>query len=118
MFLKASEVFSLMEQLANLTMKTLISDEKHLLSDHDARFKHLGSSGKSKILKRDLEARAMNENYKITFRLPLNEKLDGILPCTLWAPYSKQHICGKMYISNNYICFESRVSPLRFSIIH
>lgn len=112
MFLRASEVLNLMEQLANLTMKTLISDEKQHLLNTDNDFKLKSSRNalkKSKILKRDLEARAMSENYKITFRLPLNEKLDGTLPCTLWTPYNKQHIWGKMYISNNYICFESRV---------
>ena len=108
MFLKVSEVYSLMEQLA---MKRLISDEKHYFSgDNDSRLKssrHV--SKKTNILKRDLDARAMTENYKISFRLPLNEKLDGTLPCTLWTPYNKQHVWGKMYLSNNYICFESRV---------
>lgn len=111
MFLKVSEVYSLMEQLANLAMKSLISDEKHYFSnENDAKLKssrHV--SKKPNILKRDLDARAMTENYKICFRLPLNEKLDGTLPCTLWTPYNKQHVWGKMYLSNNYICFESRV---------
>lgn len=96
-----------MEQLANLTMKKLISDEKQqpmLLSDQNK-----AKSKASNILKRDLDAKALTENYKITFRLPLNEKLDGTLPCSLWTSYNKQHVWGKMYLSNNYICFESRV---------
>lgn len=112
MFLKATEVYSLMEQLVNLTMKSLISDERQslLIVENEAKLKNVRSSSKrSKILKRDLDARAMTENYKITFRLPMNEKLDGTLSCTLWAPYNKQHIWGKMYLSNNYICFEIRV---------
>lgn len=111
MFFKASEVYSMMEQLANLAMKSLISDEKHYFANEsDSRLKssrHI--SKKSDVLKRDLDARAMTENYKICFRLPLNEKLDGTLSCTLWTPYNKQHVWGKMYLSNNYICFESRV---------
>ncbi|OTF75888.1 hypothetical protein BLA29_012992 [Euroglyphus maynei] len=113
MFLKAAEVYSLMEQLVNLAMKSLISDEKqHLLASIDNNKSSKNShpaSKKLKILKRDLDARAMCENYKITFRLPMDEKLDGTLPCTLWTPYNKQHVWGKMYLSNNYICFESRV---------
>lgn len=119
MFLKANEVYSLMEQLVNLAMKSLISDEKqHLLAidntsgghNNNPNNKSKNSQGFSKkILKRDLDARAMCENYKITFRLPMDEKLDGTLPCTLWTPYNKQHVWGKMYLSNNYICFESRV---------
>ena len=44
------------------------------------------------------------------FRLPVGEKLDGNIPCTLWAPYNKSNIGGTMYLSRNYICFASRVS--------
>lgn len=107
-----------MEQLVNLTMKSLISDEKQqLLSvETEAKLRRVGFK-KSKILKRDLDARAMTENYKITFRLPMNEKLDGMISCTLWTPYNKQHIWGKMYLSNNYICFESRVSVRFYQFI-
>lgn len=118
-----------MEQLVNLAMKSLISDEKQNLlslnylqnhdSDHSSRI-----TKKMLILKRDLDSRALSENYKITFRLPMNEKLDGSMPCTLWTPYNKQHVWGKMYLSNNYICFESRVClgsmsqslPIQFSL--
>ncbi|KAF7493030.1 TBC1 domain family member 9 [Sarcoptes scabiei] len=122
MFIKASEVYYLMEQLVNLAMKSLISDEKQNLlslnylqnhdSDHSSRI-----TKKMLILKRDLDSRALSENYKITFRLPMNEKLDGSMPCTLWTPYNKQHVWGKMYLSNNYICFESRVLNLLSLII-
>ncbi|KAI2798993.1 TBC1 domain member 8B, partial [Blomia tropicalis] len=117
MFMKVSEVYSVMEQLANLAMKSLISDEKHYFSNESFNEFRLKSSRHSNtkkprtssILKRDLDARAMTENYKITFRLPLNEMLDGSLSCTLWTQFNKQHVWGKMYLSNNYICFESRV---------
>lgn len=110
MFLRTSEVYSLMEQLANITMKTLISDEKMSLGSEKSMVSK-GEKSKSKnILKKDLDARTMTENYTITFRLPLNEKLDGMLPCTMWTPFNKQHVWGKMYLSTNYICFESRVS--------
>ncbi len=149
--LRVSEVYALMEQLANLAMKSLISEERTTLQQqlsntssnsgsatgdgldggtggtrirsHNYHHHHQLSAGttsssaskarttssSSGILKRDLDARAMTENYKISFRLPLNELLDGSLPCTLWTPFNKQHVWGKMYLSNNYICFESRV---------
>ncbi len=113
MFLKTSETFNLMEQLANITMKQMISDDvqKTFIVDHNLRSKKSKNvPKKASFLKRDLDARAMSESYRITFRLPSNEKLDGTLPCTLWTPYNKQHVWGKMYLSNNYICFESRVS--------
>lgn len=57
---------------------------------------------------RDLDARAKNEWYRATFRLPQDERLDGHTGCTLWTPFSKLHIPGQMFISGNYICFASK----------
>lgn len=57
---------------------------------------------------RDLDARAKNECYRATFRLPKDERLDGHTGCTLWTPFNKLHIPGQMFISNNYICFASK----------
>lgn len=57
---------------------------------------------------RDLDARAKNESYRATFRLPGDERLDGHTSCTLWTPFSKLHIPGQMFISTNYICFASK----------
>lgn len=61
-------------------------------------------------MKRDLDARAKSESYRLLFRLPSNEKLDGCIDCTLFTPYNKQHVSGCLFLSQNYICFESRVS--------
>ena len=38
--------------------------------------------------------------------------LDGNVVCSLWTPYNKRHIKGKLYLSNNYICFMSKVINL------
>lgn len=57
---------------------------------------------------RDLDARAKNEYYRATFRLPGDERLDGHTSCTLWTPFTKLHIPGQMFISGNYICFASK----------
>lgn len=57
---------------------------------------------------RDLDARAKNECYRATFRLPRDERLDGHTSCTLWTPFNKLHIPGQMFISSNYICFASK----------
>lgn len=112
MFLKTSETFALMEQLANIAMKQLICEE---IFSTDTELVHKLSKNvpkKPSFLKRDLDARAHSEAYRMTFRLPCIEKLDGSTECTLWTPYNKQHVWGKLYISSNYICFESRVKGL------
>ena len=112
MLIKPSETFRLMQQLANLAMKQLMTDDK--LGSYQADFDLISKTcknapKKASFLKRDLDARQMSEAYRMTFRLPAQEKLDGTLPCMLWTPYNKQNIWGKLFLSTNYICFESRV---------
>jgi hypothetical protein len=46
------------------------------------------------------------------FRLPNRDMLDGTVVCSLWTPYNKKYARGKIYISNNYICFASKVPKL------
>lgn len=67
---------------------------------------------KPSFLKRDLDARAHSEAYRLQFRLPGNEKLDGSIDATLWTPYNKRYAWGKIFLSQNYLCFESRVNIL------
>ncbi|KAE8614078.1 hypothetical protein XENTR_v10007971 [Xenopus tropicalis] len=106
MFLNISETFKLMEQLANIAMRQLLDNEGF----HEDRnlSKPKRSLKKTSALKRDLDARAKNERYRATFRLPRDERLDGHTDCTLWTPFAKMHIPGQMFVSNNYICFSSK----------
>uniref|UniRef100_A0A8D2AWV0 TBC1 domain family member 9B n=1 Tax=Sciurus vulgaris TaxID=55149 RepID=A0A8D2AWV0_SCIVU len=106
MFLNISETFKLMEQLANLAMRQLL-DNKGFLEDK-ALPRPIRPHRNISALKRDLDARAKNECYRATFRLPRDERLDGHTGCTLWTPFNKVHIPGQMFISNNYICFASK----------
>ncbi|XP_008583197.1 PREDICTED: TBC1 domain family member 9B isoform X1 [Galeopterus variegatus] len=106
MFLNIGETFKLMEQLANLAVRQLL-DSDDFLEDKPLP-RPIRPHRNISALKRDLDARAKNECYRATFRLPRDERLDGHTGCTLWTPFNKLHIPGQMFISNNYICFASK----------
>lgn len=118
MLLKPSETYSLMEQLANMAMNQLINEEG-FEADREL-IKKVSSKNvprKPSYIKRDLDARAHSEAYRMAFRLPVTEKLDGSTECTHLTSYSKRHVWGRMYISSSYLCFESRVKNLVSVII-
>ncbi|KAJ8968056.1 hypothetical protein NQ314_002495 [Rhamnusium bicolor] len=115
MFLSKNETFTLMEQLVDLAVKRLIDDKRSYSEDKELLYKLSTfslakmSRKKASFLKRDLDARAQSEAYRLMFRLPSTEKLDGSIDCTLLTPYNKKHVTGRLFLSQNYICFESRV---------
>lgn len=119
LLLHITETFGLMEQLANLAMRQLLSEEGY---EEDKTLpvltKNRGKSVKKvPSLKRDLDARARSEFYRNLFRLPVEEKLDGHCECTLWSPHEKCHEWGTLYCSPNYLCFNSKVRQLLSVVI-
>ncbi|KAM9722539.1 TBC1 domain family member 8 isoform 2-T2 [Dama dama] len=100
MFLNLDEVFKIMEQLADVTLRRLLDNEGFDLDP--------GLQEPSQITKRDLEARAQNEFFRAFFRLPRREKLHAVLDCSLWTPFSRCHTAGQMFTSDSYICFASK----------
>ncbi|KAK7828464.1 hypothetical protein U0070_008973 [Myodes glareolus] len=111
-FLNLDEVFKMMEQLADVTLRRLLDNE---VFDLDPDLQE-----PSQITKRDLEARAQNEFFRAFFRLPRKERLHAVVDCSLWTPFSRCHTAGRMFTSDSYICFASRedgccnvVLPLR-----
>ncbi|CAH7232128.1 Tbc1d8 [Phodopus roborovskii] len=111
-FLNLDEVFKIMEQLADVTLRRLLDNE---VFDLDPDLQE-----PSQITKRDLEARAQNEFFRAFFRLPRKERLHTVVDCSLWTPFSRCHTVGRMFTSDSYICFASRedgccnvVLPLR-----
>jgi len=111
-FISTEETFHLMQQLANMAMTQLISEEGF---EEDRALPTTVSKKKSArkwSLKRDLDARARSDAYRCIFNLPATEKLDGEAECTLWTPYNKQHVWGTLYLSSGFLCFASRVKNL------
>ncbi|XP_072943418.1 TBC1 domain family member 9 [Epargyreus clarus] len=114
MFLKKNETFALMQQLANIAMKQLIDDKSGSFNIDKDLLTKLSKNvpKKPSFLKRDLDARKQSNLYTLRFRLPQYEKLDGTEECTLWTPYNKKHNWGRLFLSQNFICFDSRVPHL------
>ncbi|XP_041977166.1 TBC1 domain family member 9 isoform X2 [Aricia agestis] len=114
MLLKKKETYALMQQLANIAMKQLIDDKTGQFNSDKELLTKLSKNvpKKPSFLKRDLDARKQSNLYTLRFRLPQNEKLDGSEECTLWTPYNKKHNWGRLYLSQNFLCFDSRVHNL------
>ncbi|KAM7418268.1 hypothetical protein PAMA_017766 [Pampus argenteus] len=110
MFLNINDTFKLMEQLANMAMRQLLDNEA-FAADRSLP-KPCKTLKNVSVLKRDFDARAKNERYRTMFRLTQDERLDGHTDCTLWTPFAKMHVVGQLFISNNYICFNSRDEEL------
>lgn len=124
MFAKSSETYALIEQLANLAMKQIMNSEETDISHTSSVIKsdlytlnRDKPHGKLPHLKRELDARALSETCRRIFRLPSKEKLDGFIQCSLFTPYNKQSVWGKLYLFDDYVCFTSKanVSFLKLS---
>ncbi|XP_052872523.1 TBC1 domain family member 9 [Anopheles cruzii] len=107
-----AEAYQLIEQLSKLTMQKMIQDPNQPLVDHDPvvlKKTEKNVAQKTQLL-RDLTARQQSDEYRIHFRVPKTEILDGMIKASLWAPYAKKHITGVLYLSQNYLCFKSEVA--------
>ncbi|XP_078514155.1 TBC1 domain family member 8 isoform X1 [Lissotriton helveticus] len=112
MFLNIDEVYQIMEQLADVTLRRLLDNEVFELDPT--------LQDPSQITKRDLQDRWQNELFRAFFKLPRKERLHEVADCSLWTPFSRCHTVGRIYASDSYICFASKedgscnvVIPLR-----
>lgn len=115
MFLNIGDTFRLMEQLANMAMSTLLDHERARPQaepsprpERDQAKAGAATRNAAPQIKRDLDARAKNQQYRSWFRLTEEERLDGHTDCTLWAPFAKSHVPGQLFISSSCLCFRSR----------
>ncbi|XP_053311081.1 TBC1 domain family member 8 isoform X2 [Spea bombifrons] len=104
MFLDINEVFRIMEQLADVSVRRLLDNEMFEL---DANLQE-----PTQITRRDLEARAQKEFFRALFKLPRKEALHEVLDCSLWTPFSRCHTAGRIYASDSYLCFASKEDGL------
>ncbi|KAH8286218.1 hypothetical protein KR054_004832, partial [Drosophila jambulina] len=114
MLFNAKEAHLLIEQLNKMAIKQLIHDPDSPVVDHDpSNFARLGNKvSKKPVLLRDLTARQKSEEFRIHFRLPQSEIIDGKIKANIWTPYSKRFNAGYIYLSPNFFCFRSDVKDL------
>lgn len=104
----ATETYNLIEQLSKMAMQQMIHDPESASSAMDQASTSKSSSVKPFLL-RDFTAQQHSEDYRIFFRLPANEKLDGMVKASLWLHHAKKHARGTVYLSQNFLCFKSEV---------
>uniref|UniRef100_A0A8C2Z0K1 TBC1 domain family member 9B n=1 Tax=Cyclopterus lumpus TaxID=8103 RepID=A0A8C2Z0K1_CYCLU len=104
MFLNINDTFKLMEQLATIAMRQLL--------DNEAFAADRSLPKPCKTLRNVSALKRYHSRYRMAFRLTQDERLDGHTDCTLWTPFAKMHVVGQLFISNNYICFNSREEDL------
>ena len=109
MFINIDETYKLIQQLTNFAVQNILSKSQEYKKDILPQLDKQGSAKIVSHIKRDLDAKARSEAFRTTFRLPNGEMLDGNVVCSLWAPYNKRYIRGKIYVSSNYVCFSSKV---------
>jgi len=104
--------YDLISQLANMGVKTLISDQSYQKDKNLLLKKSKNVPRKSSFLKRDLDARKESELYRTLFCLPVDEVLDGKVVCFLFTPFNKKYRYGTLYLGSRFACFISHVPGL------
>lgn len=109
---RINEAYKLIEHLNKIAMQQMIQDNESPVLDQDVikTFHKLDKKpSKRPTLVRDLIARQKSEEYRMFFRLPQSEILDGQIKANLWTPYCKRYVSGNIFLSPNFFCFKSDV---------
>ncbi|XP_055912363.1 TBC1 domain family member 9 isoform X1 [Eupeodes corollae] len=114
LFFDATEAHSLIEQLNKMAIEQMMQDPDSPIVDHEATiFQRFGKkTSKKPFLLRDLTVRQKSEEYRMYFRLPQREIMDGKIKAKLWTPYAKRYVSGNIYLSTNFLCFKSDVMDM------
>ncbi|XP_073840072.1 TBC1 domain family member 8/9 isoform X1 [Musca autumnalis] len=103
------EAYELIEQLNKMAIQRIIQDpDSPIIDKKSSLLERFGRrTSKKPALCSDLTARQKSEEYRMYFRLPQREIIDGTIKANLFTPYSKRYVPGNIYLSTNFICFTS-----------
>ncbi|XP_066542686.1 TBC1 domain family member 8 [Hoplias malabaricus] len=101
MFLNVEEVMTVMSQLADIALRRLL-DSGGFEVDKSLQLA-------TNITKRVLEKQALRQYVLSLFGLPRSENLQEMMSCSMWTPHARCHTPGKLYTTDNYMAFCSRL---------
>lgn len=116
MFLHREDTLVLMRHLTNLAMQRLLDVTEDSFSSNFATIEHETRAQRAEKraalvaphkLSQYYAEVVTSELYRDLFRLPEGEMLMADYFCTMWDPYYKQAVPGRLYLSPNYVCFAS-----------
>ncbi|VDM17606.1 unnamed protein product [Hydatigera taeniaeformis] len=105
---RVDETFCIIQRLADLGARRLLDNDAYTALERDPiRFSSSGSILSSHHLLSRLDTYSRSEAYRKQFHLPTSEILYCEASCLLCTPFNKAEIAGRIYLSENFLCFRN-----------
>lgn len=105
---RVDETFCIIQRLADLGARRLLDNDAYTATARDPiRLSSGGSILSSRHLLSRLDSYSRSETYRRQFHLPTTEILDCEALCLLCTPFDKGERPGRIYLSENFLCFRN-----------
>ncbi|KAL5111695.1 TBC1 domain family member 9 [Taenia crassiceps] len=102
------ETFCIIQRLADLGARRLLDNDAYTATARDPiRLSSNGSILSSRHLLSRLDSYSRSETFRRQFHLPTTEILDCEAACLLCTPFDKSERSGRIYLSENFLCFRN-----------
>uniref|UniRef100_A0A5K3EHC4 Rab-GAP TBC domain-containing protein n=2 Tax=Mesocestoides corti TaxID=53468 RepID=A0A5K3EHC4_MESCO len=106
---RVDETFFIIQRLADLGARRLLNNDAYSATTHDPiRISSKEPLSSARHLRSQLESYSRSETYRKQFHLPTTESLEFEAPCYLCTPFDKGERPGRIYLSENFICFRNQ----------
>ncbi|KAL5969067.1 TBC1 domain family member 9 [Taenia solium] len=102
---RVDETFCIIQRLADLGARRLLDNDAYTATARDPIRLSSGSILSSRHLLSRLDSYSRSEAYRRQFHLPTTEILDCEAACLLCTPFDKGERSGRIYLSENFLCF-------------
>ncbi|VDK36832.1 unnamed protein product [Taenia asiatica] len=104
---RVDETFCIIQRLADLGARRLLDNDAYTATARDPIRLSSGSILSSRHLLSRLDSYSRSEAYRRQFHLPTTEILDCEAACLLCTPFDKGERSGRIYLSENFLCFRN-----------